>query len=237
MPRQAEGSVITRSDRPGLWARVTYSDNLGRRRVIQRRVITRTEGKLLLKKLLREIEERGAQIIEGERLTFAKLAIVYEEHRLFEPTITPSGKVIGLKSYKSVRRRLKHLGRHFGKRRVKSISHSDIQRYKTERLNTPPDRRKSKQRSEADVNRDLQLLRNVFNFAVRQGWLVQNPFALGEPLISVAAEVQRDRILSREEEERLLMACAGPRAHLIAVFRCVRPDSRSGETSPGCLAG
>ena len=73
MPKKAEGSIITRSDRPGLWARVTYSDNLGRQRVIQRRVGNRSEGKLLLKKLLHEIEERSAQILDGDRLAFQKL--------------------------------------------------------------------------------------------------------------------------------------------------------------------
>jgi len=235
MPRQSEGSVITRSDRPGLWARVTYSDNQGRRRVIQRRVTTRTEGKQLLKQLLREIEERGTQVIEGDKLTFAKLASIYESQRLFEPTLTPSGKTVGLKSYKTVRRRLKVVAAYFHNKRVRAITHYDIAQYKRERLSTPPQRRAATQRSEADVNRDLQLLRNVFNFAVRSGWLVQNPFALGEPLISTASEVQRERVLSREEEERLLMACTGSRAHLRPILICALDTAmRRGEMFKLC---
>jgi integrase len=265
MPRQSEGSVITRSDRPGLWARVTYSDSQGKRRVIQRRVPTRTEGKQLLKQLLREIEDHGIKILEGDRLTFRDLAKVYEEKRLFPPTITTSGRAKGLKSYKSARRRLKTLASYFGPKRIRNISHDDVEAYKDTRLAIPPARfivrrdklqskiaslkaRRGKKgderlvqisqleteleslqlqladgklsRSEADVNRDLQLLRNVFNFAIRKGWLTQNPFALGEPLISLAVEVQRDRILSREEEERLLMACDGPRSHLRQIIIC-----------------
>jgi integrase len=198
---------------------VTYSDELGRRRVIQRRVATRTEGKILLKKLLREIEDHGARILDGDRMTFKDLAKVYEEKRLFEPTITPSGKAIGLKSYKSVRRRLKNLKLHFGNKRIRGITHADIETYKLERLNTPTILRKAA-RTEADVNRDLQLLRNVLNFAVRQGWLVQNPFSLGEPLISMAAEVRRERVLSRDEEVRLLEVCTGSIAHLKPILIC-----------------
>ncbi|MGH9855667.1 MAG: tyrosine-type recombinase/integrase, partial [Blastocatellia bacterium] len=203
--------------------------------MIQRRVVNRTEGKLLLKKLLREIEEHGSRIIDGDRLTFTKLAQVYEEKRLFEPTITPSGKTIGLKSYQMLRRRLKTLKSYFGAKRVKAITHTDIDQFKRERLKTPPTRRKTEQRSEADVNRDLQLLRNVLNFAVRQGWLAQNPFALGEPLISIAAEVRRERVLSREEEERLLLACTGPRAHLKPILICALDTAmRRGEMFKLC---
>jgi integrase len=59
----------------------------------------------------------------------------------------------------------------------------------------------------AAVNRELQLLRGVLNFARRKGWIVRNPFELGEPLISMASERKRDRILTREEEAKLLAAC------------------------------
>lgn len=220
MPRKSEGSIITRSDRPGLWARVTYRDQFGKQRVFQRRVSNRSEGKLLLKKKLREIEEYGAAVIEGDRLSFEKLAVIYEEKRLFEPTVTKSGKAVGLKSYASARRRLHTLKDHFGKRLIKSITHADIEQFKHSRLATPPARRPEMQRSEADVNRDLQLLRNIFNFAIRQGWTTQNPFNLGEPLISTASEIRRDRVLSREEEERLLSVCTGTRAHLKAILIC-----------------
>jgi integrase len=262
MPRRSEGSVRTRSDRPGLWARVTYRDQFGKQRVFQRRVANRSEGKLLLKQKLREIEDHGAAIIEGERLTFAKLAGIYLEKRLFEPTITPSGKTVGLRSYKSVRLRLKTLIRYFGNKLIRAILHEDIEFFKKERLALVPQReivkranlisridhlRKEKnaakvnkharidaeiealsrqleaptaRRTEADVNRDLQLLRNVFNFAVRQGWIVQSPFKLGEPLISMASETPRERVLSREEERRLLAACTGKCRHLRPILVC-----------------
>lgn len=68
--------------------------------------------------------------------------------------------------------------------------------------------------------RELQLLRAVLNFAKRNGWIIQNPFEKGESLISQAQENRRDRILSREEEARLLEACNGRRAHLRSILIC-----------------
>src|SRR5437868_5941731 len=63
------------------------------------------------------------------------------------------------------------------------------------------------QRSITSVNRELALLRRMFNVAYREGWLLKNPFHSGEPLISLADEVKRERILTRDEEARLLEAC------------------------------
>ena len=265
MAKQREGSCYFDKDRKTWTARLTYKDELGRKRNIKRQVANRTEGRRLLMQLVADLENHGERIIDGNRMTFRELATVYEEKRLFKPTITPSGKSIGLKSYQTVRRRLKTLVTYFGSRRIRAITHADIESFKRHRLEIPPLRFTAKQdkltkaieamkskrrrkdvdrdaelsrlkseltalnqrlvagkgnRTDADVNRDLQLLRNVFNFAVRQGWLVKNPFGLGEPLISAAVEVRRERVLSREEEELLLMACSGSRAHLRPILIC-----------------
>lgn len=266
MPKHRTGYVFQDKERGGVWtARLTYKDQFGKTRNRKRQATNKTEAKLLLKQMLREIEDHGDQVVDGDRLTFRKLAQVYEEKRLFEPTVTPSGKAVGLKSYQTARRRLRTLAAHFGARRIRAITHADIETYKRVRLETPPARltaRRDKlkatiadtktkrrrkdvdrdaeiarldaelrkvtaklageegRRTEADVNRDLQLLRNVLNFAVRQGWLPKNPFSLGEPLISQAVEVRRERVLSREEEARLLLACSGPRAHLRPILIC-----------------
>ncbi|QQS46476.1 MAG: tyrosine-type recombinase/integrase [Acidobacteriota bacterium] len=259
MPKQRTGYVYKDKDRKVWTARLTYTDHLGKVRNIRRQVPNKTEGEKLLKRLIRELDDHGSQVLDGNAMTFADLARVYDEKRLFKPTIGQSGEADGLKSYKSARRRLKTLVDHFGRRRIKAITHADIEEFKRSRLATPPGRHlarrdkieasiedlKSKRRRKdidreaqlarlkaelkavndliesesgkrtaADVNRDLQILRNVFNFAVRQGWMIKNPFSMGEPLISPAVEVRRERVLTREEEDRLLMACTGPRAHL-----------------------
>src|SRR5262249_27449356 len=66
------------------------------------------------------------------------------------------------------------------------------------------------------VNRELEVLRAMLRFAVGEGWLSRSPFQnLSTPLISKADETKRDRILTRDEERRLLAACeAKEREHL-----------------------
>jgi integrase len=73
-------------------------------------------------------------------------------------------------------------------------------------------------RSIASVNRELALLRRMLNVAQSQGWILQNPFKAGDPLISIADEKQRERILTREEETRLLGACEGKAKHLRSII-------------------
>ena len=52
----------------------------------------------------------------------------------------------------------------------------------------------------------------MFNFAVQNEWLIKNPFALSNGVISMSAEVERDNVLSFDEEARLLAACVEKRA-------------------------
>ncbi len=66
----------------------------------------------------------------------------------------------------------------------------------------------------------MALLRRTLNIAEREGWIPRNPFRAGEPLINVADEHKRERILSREEEQLLLAACVEQRAHLKAIIIC-----------------
>lgn len=218
MPRERQGSIVKRKDRPGLWARVSYKDETGRQRVIQRKVASRTEGKALLKQLLREVEEDGARVFDGARLTFGKLAEIYTEHKLQPPEYKGETRVSGIRSWKHQLVVLKPLVERFGKTRIRSITHADIEKYKTRRLQTKT--RRGNDRDIASVNRELSLLRAILNYAKRQGWLSRNPFGMGESIISSADETRRERILTREEEARLLSVCVERRAHLRPLLVC-----------------
>ncbi|MGH9755246.1 MAG: integrase [Blastocatellia bacterium] len=223
MPKQRTGYAYYDKKRKTWTARLTYKDELGRTRNVKRQVGNKTEGNLLLKKLLREIEQHGSSIIDGDKLTFARLADIYKDEKLIEPVYEEDDgvrvRVAGLRSYKGERRRLRNLTDHFGARRVVTITHGDILKFKLKRLRDP-NKRNAQQGIDsnlkiATVNRELQLMRAVLNFARRKGWIVRNPFELGEPLISMSSERKRDRILTREEEARLLAACeTRSRAHV-----------------------
>ena len=118
----------------------------------------------------------------------------------------------GLRSYKSQLGLLKHLRAYFGKQRIQAVTHADLEAYRALRLHTRT--AAGKERTITSVNRELSLLRSMLNFARRKGWLIRNPFEQGDSLISQADENRRDRILTGEEEARLLSACEGRRVHL-----------------------
>lgn len=99
---------------------------------------------------------------------------------------------------------------------MKTPTRGDLARHR-QRLEEDPKAELCSTRSIASVNRELALLRRILNVAVREGWIARNPFTAGETLISLADERKRERILTREEETRLLAACTGRRAHLKAI--------------------
>ncbi len=230
MPRSKTRSIIRRKDRPGLWVRFIYEDELGKKRVVQRRVESVTAGKTLLKKLQRDIEQHGGAIVDGDKMKFSTLAEHFKKAKVFAPVVKDGRKVAGLRSHASAASRIKILVAHFGNLRIKAITHAAIEKYKLQRLET--ERRKAIKKTEAEkeqppetlkiatVNRELQQLRTMFNCAKRQGWLARNPFETGEQLIVIAHEDARDRVLSREEEEKLLAACLDTRAHLRPIVIC-----------------
>lgn len=117
-----------------------------------------------------------------------------------------------MKSLLPVLTSLKALVEGFGKRRIKASRHADVETYKLKRLDTPTIQ--GKQRSIASANRELELMRAMMRFAIRQGWLTRSPFEMGDSLISKGDETRRERTLSQDEEKRLLAVCTGRRAHL-----------------------
>lgn len=193
-------------------ARVTFTDETGKRRNVKRYCETKTEARQKLDALKLQLGDRGQNSIEGDKLKFCEVARRYSETKLIEPLYVGERKVAGMRSLVAPRLYVKVLTEHFGNQRIRSITHASIEAFKLLRLKTPT--RHGGERSIAAVNRELETLRTMLNFAKRQGWIAANPFEQGESLIERAAENSRDRILSFEEEERLLAACTGRLAHL-----------------------
>ena len=165
-------------------------------------------------------------------MTFADLARFYEETYLIAPQYVDGRKALGLRNYYDFKLRLKALSEFFKTKRLREITYSDLEKYRIARLKTPvlvgrntrgtdsKGKPTSRPRSIATVNRELSLLRRVLNVAKRNRWISENPFELGDSLIKLGDEKPRERILSRDEEERLLAACTGWRTHLRPVIIC-----------------
>lgn len=202
MPRVRKGSEVEKN---GNWyARIRWTEENGKRRDVWIRAKHKSHASEIIKKKLQELETVGERAIDGDRVKFIDLAKSYKEKKLIPAKYVGDRKVAGLKSYKGALGVLETLASHFGIKRIKSIKHSDIEQYKLMRLEIPTNRG---QRQIAGVNRELELLRAMFRFAIREGWLIHSPFEMGDPLISKADEVRRERVISFEEEKRLLDAC------------------------------
>lgn len=195
-----------------LFARVTITDSSGKRKNVQRKVESITEGNQWLKKLVVELDDSGASFIDAERITFNYLCDYYSSHYLKTAQYINGRKVDGLRSVAAVKGYLKVFRECFGKRKLKSITYDDLRSFRLKRLNTST--HQSGQRSITTVNRELAYLRRVLNIAERNGWIKKNPFKLGDALIHASDEKKRERILTREEEKKLLDECVYPRAHL-----------------------
>lgn len=222
MPRKRAGSILKR--RGGWWARVVFTDSTGKRRERWRRADTKAAATDLRDQLLREIDDRGVDVFEQRERGFDELAAVYLEKHAKPAEYRDGAKVAGLRSYDRVRGQLAVLRTFFGSRPLRSIRYADIDDLRIARLETPiifNSKRKPKsgeplkqrQRSVADVNRLLALIRRMLNFAVQSGWLAANPFSAGPSLVRIAEERKRERILSRDEERRLLSKCSDERRH------------------------
>jgi len=76
-------------------------------------------------------------------------------------------------------------------------------------------------------------LRAILKFARNEGWLDYTPFERAStPIISKADETKRNRVMSFDEEKKLLEACADdtPRAHLRPlIIAAVNTGARKGE--------
>lgn len=210
---------VVRQGEDGLWyGRVRWTDEeTGKERDKKfPPVKTKTEADKLVEGFRGELKTHGGKIVDSAKVKFAQVAKTYKAKKLFPAKVVNGRKVGGVKSVAPTLAALSALEDYFGKRRVRSITHSDIETYKLHRLDTPT--KHGRQRQISSVNRELELLRAMLRFAIREGWLVRSPFEMGEPLISKDDETRRERVLSFDDEHRLIAAFSGRRNHLLPLF-------------------
>ena len=201
-----------------LYARLQYQGENGKYQVKYKPISDKRTAKRVVDEMRRELETHGEETLHSDRVTFSELAEEYKKVRLVEATYSNGVKVAGLRSLKTPQTQVKVLVEHFGHRTLRSLKPTDIERYKQKRLNETTKR--GSLRKVASVNRELSLLRTMLNFAIQNGWLIQNPFGKVTGIISISAEVERDRVLSFDEEQRLFAVCRDKRSHLKAILIC-----------------
>lgn len=236
-----------------LYARLQYKNEKGEYQVKYRPISDKRVARSVVETMRRELDVHGEELFKSEKITFEQLLDTYEKAELTEATFQSGVKVKGRRSISAVKSAMKPLRAYFGKKRIRLIKTSDIKNYKDRRLSTPVeievnektkvlDEKTGKEktvvkkvilsrpRKIASVNRELELLRAILNYAVQNECLIKNPFMLAKGMISKAAEVQRERVLSFDEEQRLLAVCVGRKAHLRPLLICALDSAmRRGE--------
>jgi integrase len=218
MAKETSGYVF-KDKKDGKWiARITYTDSTGKRRNVKRKAENKTAAKELQKQLVRQFDDHGKKIFSAEKMHFRDLADYFTTHYMKPAEYKENRKIAGMRSYNIAISHFKPVREFFDHKMLKAITYETISQYRSQRLNSKTVRGNT--RSIATVNRELALLRRVFNIAQRQGWILRNPFVTGDTLISIADEKKRERIITKLEETKLLEACVGVRTHLKPIIVC-----------------
>lgn len=202
----------------GTWIiRIEYFDELlGKKRYMERHAEKRNDAVDERDRLVKEIEKSHGQIQTGERMTFDDLAGVCESN-FYKPAVIVEGrKIAGVRAYKTVEGQINMLKKFFGKRLIKQITTESLTDYKIWRINNGSQHPVIKGKSEhkqiklATVNRELSTMRRMMRFAYGKGWILKDIF-FNAKVIEMSAEIERTRLLTVDEEIRLLTACQGER--------------------------
>jgi integrase len=206
-------SCVSIHPRGYIYARVLYYDSSGKRREWRKRADSKTDARELIRQFEAELKSSGVVIVESRHRTFSQVAAEYERVELIPAVIVDGHKVAGKKQLDTPKGILKQvLIPYFGRRPIQSITRPDIEEFRQHRFSVPTWRKQ--QRTIRTVNYELAVLRQVFYFAASKRWLDGPPQEMFRKLISPANETKRDRLLTADEQRKLLAACVGPRAHI-----------------------
>lgn len=194
------GKYIFRRKRKGkteIFARVGYYDQNGQWKYKYERAESEEDAARRAKKIIDTYKKRGSAYVDGSQMTFEQFADWYKDRYIIEPAYEQGQQVSGLRTYKNLKSQIERLKIEFGKKKITRIDAERLHQFKNKRKNI--DKVKT-----ATINRDLELLRAMFNKAVKQGWLEESPFLRAENLIRKSLEARRKVTVSAEEERAVL---------------------------------
>ena len=225
-PKSPRSKKYWREMKGCLYARLQYRDETGKWREKLRPIQDKRTARSTVEEMRRELAVHGQEAFLTDKMTFREFAQIYKETKLTAAVFENKVKISGRKS--NVVWAYNAAIDYFDLKLLRSIKPNDLESFKTSRLNNIT--RRGSKRNVATVNRELSLLRAMLNFALQNDWILQNPFTKVKGLIVSSAETERDRILSFEEESRLLAVFTGRRTHLKPIFICALDTAmRSGE--------
>lgn len=208
----------------GKWlARIRYEDEFGNQRSVERIFSTERKAERWVEKELPGADDAFGQKLVGEKMTFTDLAEICIA-KLFTPAVVKDGrKRRGLRSHRSATHHARTLQKFFKRKRIRTITPQSLRDYTEWREvlgSMRPEAIKARENSGkvtpvsiATINREFATLRRMLRYAFQEGLLLKDPKLLFEAakVFDMSGEKPRKRLLSLEEESRLLEACEGER--------------------------
>ena len=216
-----------------LYARLQYKSDDGKYKVKYKSITDKRLARRAVDEMRQELERHGEETLHSDKMTFAELVEKYRTVKVVPASYQNGIKISGKRSLVYFGYILPTLVEYFGHKAIRSIKANDLESFKQKRLNSVT--MHGRMRKIASVNRELSILRTILNYAVQNDWLLKNPFVSCQGIIAISAEVERDRVLSFDEERRLLAVCTGLRQHLKALLICALDTAmRRGEMFKMC---
>jgi len=152
-----------------------------------KKIITKTMAREMLKKLEQRVKLGQYDMLDAELPTFEEFSRGYVEYQK---------DVKQIQSHDRSREACTHFSKLFGNKKLTEITAEDIDIYKQKRLN--------EEAKPGTIKRELNVIRNLFNRARKwKKFFSENPVSQsGMPEV----HDQKERVLSMEEEKRLIEA-------------------------------
>ena len=199
--------------------------------------MTKTEALKKKRELLNQLDKDGPESFVRDRTRFAFLVRKFREEKLIPAVYVGDKKIAGSRELSAPRSWLLQLEYYFGAMKLPSITVGEIKKFEIWLSKIPARstivedddgklalniKENGGQRSIEAINRPVELLRTILNYAVEEKMLreEQNPFSRkkARSLIDRRAEAKREQLPTFGEEMALLDVCTGDHAHLRAVI-------------------
>jgi hypothetical protein len=240
--KSATGYIFFDEKRKRWIARFAPVDkDTGKQKEFKRYCLTKTEARKKLHELKNKFEKGGVKSINADKSTFASLAEKFKRERLVDAVYVGERKIAGRRSLSAPSSWLKQLLFFFEVAKLNEITEGRIEQFKLWLSRLPTRSRilekedgelevipnpKGKQRSIEGINRPVEMLCVMLNYAVDERMISpdQNPFPQksARAIIERVGETSRERFPTFGEELALINYCdkPGPRGneHLRAVL-------------------
>ena len=192
------------------WKGVRYRLSLDRE--CRQRITSKTEAETEADRIRHAIRQggftAGSTSASGDELTFRQFAAIWKERKGVE-LVNARDNAYRLERFCAFVLPGVHPALSLGDKRLEAITTDDVEALR--------DARKAAGLSPVTVNQDLRLLRKMFNWGVRKGYLQRTPFKVGtETVITLEREIPRSKRFENAEDETRLLNAANP--HLRGVI-------------------